>query len=163
MIKRMCQNIGHSHDLNHFKYKKGISFYCNHDYHLDSNDVFDDQTFLQFCYYLNMHQNEEDIYKVLRKNNTYNRHFINDQYSAISAVLLAKFTSLKKKRRYIKILLSNGFQVSKGDRQMANYELYKQIFPIKKKIMLFLSSNIFEDIKKYILRCLINQYDPLLC
>lgn len=176
--KQYCPSMGMNTDLHHFKYKEPVKtgFNCNHNLVLDIRSVVDNGTFWQFCYYINMHRNKDNIKQLLSQEHKFNQYFVyleedklselptdnNYPCSAISAVLVAEFVSLAEKRNYIKILLSNGFQVTLGDQLLAQLLIYQQFSTtFKQNIVLFLLSDIMPDIKTYTIQNLITYYNPL--
>lgn len=166
-IKKYCKYIGYHHDLHHFKYEKPVkTANCYHDKIMDRTHIIDYKSFFQYCYYINMHQNENEIYQILEQNNSFNKHFINISAklscSAISAVILAELVSIGRKRQFIKILLENDFQITEGDKLLASIEIYDNMpISLKNKIILFLLSDLLKDIKYYIIKLLIDQYNSL--
>lgn len=126
-----------------------------------------------------MHQNKDDLQSVLANMNyKYSDYFIyvNDDYvcenplagsfkcSAITLAILAESVSIAEKRRYVNILLTNGFQLTDMDLLIVKSEIYDNI-PIEAKnnIILFSSSDLLTDAKLYIIKILIEQYNPLPC
>jgi hypothetical protein len=167
-INKYCKYIGHHHDLHHFKYKKPskTGANCYHDKMMDRNHINDYKSFFQYCYYINMHRDENEIYQILEQNNNFNKYFINISAklscSAVSAVILAKLVSIRRKRQFIKILLDNNFRITEGDKLLASVELYDNMsISLKNKIILFLLSDLLEDIKHHIIKLIINQDNPL--
>lgn len=72
-----CRYMGMNLDFNHFKYKEptrtGLN--CNHNLSINQNYVIDHRSFFGYCYYLNMHENKDDITAVLKKNYPFDKHF----------------------------------------------------------------------------------------
>lgn len=159
-----CDCTGIRRDLNHFR-NGSLCIWGHHERYFNINFVKNDIKFFQFCYYVNLHENKEDIKQVLNKDNKFNQYFVDVdglKYSAISAVILSKFVPMIEKRNYINILLTYGFKITIGDETMAQLMIYQQFSSIfKQNIILFLLSEIMPDIKRHTIQNIIDHYNLL--
>lgn len=153
--------------MNHFKFNEPIKTGVNcgpHNLVLYHQNVTNKESFFKYCYYLNLHYNEDDIHNVLKlPNNSYKE--LHSEYSAITPIILSECASVKRKRNFISILLSYGFKITDNDRIFANLDVYDSIL-VKNNILFFLSTNdLLSEIKLYIINILIEiyriEYDPL--
>lgn len=137
----------------------GNNIYINY---FDENYFRFMQTFMffRYCYRFTSHYYNNDIDKLLSdkirlelfKNHTGN-------YSPISAVILSS-NELCKKRRFIVILLSYGFKITKHDKELSNLEVYENIsINLKNNVMLFLANEkLLPELKIEIVQILIYKY-----
>lgn len=153
-------------DKRRFKYLLNCKL---HNSKLYYRDIKDKQSFFKYCYYINLHENKDDIHKLFLDNNmlTICKNTVSN-CSAITSVILAECVTIKEKREFISVLLSYGFRITEKDILFAKLHVYESIPDItKNKILLFLKCwTILPEIAYYIINCLVNTYmikhDPLL-
>lgn len=115
--------------------------------------------FFSDCYYLNLMINYDSVNNLLSDENILNLYKEGyDNYSILSAVILAKEVSIENK--FVKILLSHGFIPTKKDKLLQKLEIYESIpIDMKNKILLFMQpSDILNELKLYIVKQWIKIY-----
>ena len=154
-------------------------FYArNHDFILDPNLVNNHVEFIEYCYYIKYHENDNDINQILNTKEIieeYPKTYDDTLYDktltvkcyhkltgcfAITAAILSEDINIKKKRYFINTLIIFGFEYSKDDLMLAGLEVYDAIpMTVKINIMYFLNNEgLLSEIKWYIIKILIYKY-----
>ena len=169
-IDGYCPGIRRYVDINHFRFKEPIKTGpdCGpHNLKLYYQDIKDKESFFRYCYYINLHEDKDDINKLFLDDNMLTICKNTNDYSAITSVILAECVTVEEQRKFISILLSYGFKINKHDKLFAKLHVYESIPDIiKNKILLFLSNDIIlPEIAYYIINCLVDnyvvKYDPI--
>lgn len=119
------------------------------------------KTFERYCFNLDLHNNNNDIYKLLGSKRM---NHINNVDPTLYVII--SDANINRQREFISILLNYGFQISEQSMIFSRLQIYDDISDkIKSNIITFSQTDVLPELKYFIVKLLVDalklQYDPL--